>query len=76
MHLYKANSRIKEAELTGWTETGKEIKQNVYFEDFVYFKTVQFSEPVTKFRITIKEVYPGEKCQDTSISAVMFPIKK
>lgn len=76
MHLYKANSRLKEAEFIGWTESGKEIKQNVHFEDFVYFKTVQFSEPVTKFRITIKEVYPGEKWQDTCISAVMFPVEK
>lgn len=74
MHLYKATSRMKEAEFTGWTENSKEIKQNVHFEDFVYFKTVQFSEPVTKFRITIKETYPGEKWQDTAISAVMFPV--
>ncbi len=76
MHLYKANSRLKEAEITGWTENGKEIKQNVHFEDFVYFKTVQFSEPVIKFRITIKEAYPGDKWQDTCISAVMFPVEK
>lgn len=76
MHLYKANSRIKEAEVSGWTEKGKEIKQNVHFEDFVYFKTIQFSEKVTKFRITIKETYPGEKWQDTAISAVMFPVSK
>ena len=76
MHLYKANSRIKEAEFTGWTEKGKEIKQNVHFEDFVYFKTVQFSEPVTRFRITIKDAYPGDKWQDTCISAVMFPVLK
>lgn len=76
MHLYKANSRLKEAEITGWTENGKEIKQNVHFEDFVYFKTVQFSEPVIKFRITIKDAYPGEKWQDTCISAVMFPVER
>lgn len=76
MHLYKANSRMKEAEITGWSENGKEIKQNVYFEDFVYFKTIQFSEPVTKFRITIKEAYPGDKWQDTCISAVMFPVER
>ncbi len=76
MHLYKANSRIKEAEFTGWTEKGKEIKQNVHFEDFVYFKTVQFSEPVTRFRITIKDAYLGDKWQDTCISAVMFPVLK
>jgi len=74
MHLYKENSRIKEAEFLGWTEDGKEIKMKIHFEDFVYFKTVQFSEPVIKFRITIKEVYPGEKWQDTAISAVMFPV--
>ena len=73
IHLYKANSRIKDAEFIGWTEGGKKFKQNVHFEDFVYFKTVQFSEPVIKFRITIKEVYTGEKWQDTCISAVMFP---
>lgn len=76
MHLYKANSRMKEAEITGWSENGKEIKQNVHFEDFVYFKTVQFSEPVIKFRITIKDAYPGEKWQDTCISAVMFPVER
>lgn len=76
MYLYKANSRLKEAEITGWTENGNEIKQNVHFEDFVYFKTVQFSEPVIKFRITIKEAYPGDKWQDTCISAVMFPVER
>ena len=75
MHLYKANSRIKEAEIIGWTVEGHEIKQNVHFEDFVYFKTVQFSKPVKKFHIIIKEVYSGEKWQDTCISAVMFPVK-
>lgn len=74
MNLYHDNSRLKEAEFTGWTENGKEIKQNVHFEDFVYFKTVQFSEPVIKFRITIKEAYSGDKWQDTCISAVMFPV--
>ena len=76
MYLYKANSRLKEAEITGWTENGNEIKQNVHFEDFVYFKTVHFSEPVIKFRITIKEAYPGDKWQDTCISAVMFPVER
>ena len=76
MHLYKANSRMKEAEITGCSENGKEIKQNVHFEDFVYFKTVQFSEPVIKFRITIKEAYSGDKWQDTCISAVMFPVER
>lgn len=73
-HLYKYNSRIKESEVIGWTEKGKDVKQNVHFEDFVYFKTIKFSEPVTKFRIIIKETYPGEKWQDTAISAVLFPI--
>ena len=76
LNLYKDNSRIKEAEFTGWTESGREIKQNIHFEDFVYFKTVIFSEPVIKFRITIKETYNGEKWQDTCISAVMFPVYK
>lgn len=72
-HLYKMNSRIKEALVTGTTAKGKELTQTVYFEDFAYFKTIQFTKPVVKIRITIQDVYPGSKWQDTAISAVMFP---
>jgi len=72
-HLYKMNSRIKKALVTGITAKGKELDQTVYFEDFVYFKTIQFTKPVVKIRITIQDVYPGTKWQDTAISAIMFP---
>ncbi len=72
-HLYKMNSRIKKALVTGITAKGKELDQTVYFEDFVYFKTIQFTKPVVKIRMTIQDVYPGTKWQDTAISAIMFP---
>ena len=33
----------------------------------------EISAPVVKIRITIQDVYPGSKWQDTAISAIMFP---
>ena len=67
------NRRIKKALIKGITAKGKELDQTVYFEDFVYFKTIQFTKPVVKIRITIQDVYAGTKWQDTAISAIMLP---
>ena len=72
-HLYKMNSRMQTALVEGTTADGKKISQTVYFEDFVYFRTIVFAEPVERVRITIQSVYEGAKWQDTAISAIMFP---
>ena len=75
-HLYKMNSRMQTALVEGTTVSGKKISQTVRFEDFVYFRTIVFVEPVERIRITIQSVYEGDKWQDTAISAIMFPEKK
>ena len=75
-HLYKMNSRMQTALVEGTTVRGKKISQTVRFEDFVYFRTIVFAEPVERVRITIQSVYEGDKWQDTAISAIMFPEKK
>ena len=72
-NLFKDNSRIKTAKIIGTTTKHTIIEQTVTFEDFVYFKTVKFPEPVNKFRIVIQSIYPGAKWEDTAISAVLFP---
>lgn len=71
-HLYKMNSRVKDGLAIGTTNTGKIIEQNVHFEDFAYFKTVVFPEPVATMRLVIQSVYPGSKWQDTAISAILL----
>lgn len=72
-HLYKMNSRIKEALFIAETLNGNVITQEIIFPDFVHFKTILFNEPVRSIRILIKSTYPGEKWQDCAISAIMFP---
>ena len=72
-HLYKMNSRMQTALVEGPTVRRKKISQTVRFEDFVYFRTIVFAEPVERIRITIHSVYEGDKWQDTAISAIMFP---
>jgi len=71
-HLYKMNSRVKDGLAIGITSTGKTIEQSVHFEDFAYFKTVIFPEPVVTMRLVIQSVYPGSKWQDTAISAILL----
>ncbi len=71
-HLYKMNSRVKEGLVIGTTSTGKTIELKVHFEDFVYFKTVVFPEPIVTMRLVIQSVYPGSKWQDTAISAILL----
>ncbi len=73
--LFRMNSRIRDAEISGITQNGKTLVQTVSFEDFIYFKTIEFREPVKKIRVTIKTVYPGNKWQDTTVSAIMFPME-
>ncbi|SIQ95627.1 hypothetical protein SAMN05920897_11955 [Alkalispirochaeta americana] len=72
-HLYKMNSRVKAATVIGTTEDGRSLEQQVRFLDFVYFKTIQFPEPVVSMRLVIDSAYPGSRWQDTAISAIMPP---
>ena len=68
MKLYKENSRLKQIEVED-LETGK--KKTVNFEDKVYFNYISFETPLTKLKITIKDVYKGTKYTDTCVSAIL-----
>ena len=68
MKLYKENARVKTFKLE---DLENNTTGTVSFEDYVYFNTVILEKPTTKIRLTIKEVYPGTKYQDTCFSAIL-----
>ncbi len=69
-YLYKANNRVKKATITSLDKDNPfEIEYD--FEDYVHFSEINFPKAVNKVRFTIKEVYEGEKWDDTCITAVI-----
>lgn len=69
-YLYKANNRVKKAVLTSLDKDNQfEIEYD--FDDYVHFSEINFPKSVNKVRFTIKEVYKGEKWDDTCITAVI-----
>ncbi len=69
-YLYKANNRVKKAIITSLDKDNPfEIEYD--FEDYVHFSEINFPKAVNKVRFTIKEVYKGEKWDDTCITAVI-----
>lgn len=69
-YLYKANNRVKTAVVTSLDE-GNPFEFEYRFEDFVYFAEIDFPAKASKVRFTIKDVYNGEKWNDTCITAVI-----
>lgn len=68
--LYKDNSRPKVVELRS---ESPEFTMEYEFEDVVKFHEIALPEPTRSLRMTIKDVYPGRKYDDTCVSAVMLP---
>ena len=69
-YLYKANNRVKKAVISSLDKDNPfEIEYD--FEDYVHFSEINFPKAVNKVRFTIKEVYKGEKWDDTCITAVI-----
>ncbi|MBP7263758.1 MAG: hypothetical protein KBB32_06250 [Spirochaetia bacterium] len=68
--LYKDNSRPKIVELRS---ESPEFTMEYEFEDVVKFHEIALPEPTRSLRMTIKDVYPGRKYDDTCVSAVMLP---
>lgn len=69
-YLYKANNRVKTAVIKSLDENNPfEIEYE--FEDYVHFSEINFPCKVNKVRFTIKEVYKGEKWNDTCVTAVI-----
>ena len=69
-HLYKYNNRVKTAVITS-LDKAHPFEFEYTFEDYVHFSEIQLPEKVGKVRFTIKEVYKGEKWDDTCIQAVI-----
>ncbi len=68
MKLYKENARVKTFKLE---DLDNNITTTVSFDDYVYFNQVILEKPTTKVRLTIQEVYPGTKYQDTCFSSIL-----
>ena len=52
-------------------ESLDDFDEEYEFEDYVHFSEIDFPCEVNKVRFTIKEVYKGEKWDDTCITAVI-----
>jgi len=69
-HLFKANNRVKTAIIRS-NDSGEPFEFDYHFEDMVQFDEIQFPRPAEKIIFEIKDVYPGEKWDDTCISAIL-----
>ncbi|ADK80893.1 NADase-type glycan-binding domain-containing protein [Sediminispirochaeta smaragdinae] len=69
-YLFKANNRVKTAIIRS-ADSGEPFEFEYQFEDMVRFDEIRFPRPAEKVVFEIKDVYPGEKWDDTCISAVL-----
>lgn len=69
-YLYKANNRVKLVEVRSIDE-GNPFEITYSFDDIVYFAKIKLPRKADKVRFTIREVYLGEKWNDTCITAVI-----
>lgn len=64
-HLYKKNARMKKVLVEG-----DDFSFEYTFEDYVHFAQIDFPKKVDKIKLTVKEVYDGEKWSDMAISGL------
>ena len=69
MYLFKENSRVKTILVE--SENPKFSKE-YELEDLVKFNVIKLPEKTDHVRITIKDVYKGEKYDDTCISSILI----
>lgn len=68
MHLYKDNSRVKRLLIESVEPA---FKQEYELEDVVRYNVISLPRKTAKIRMTILDVYPGRKWQDTCISSIL-----
>ena len=68
LNLFRENNRPKVLTISD-LENDKEYI--IHVQDYVYFSDVAFEPETSKIRITISDVYPGTKYNDTCISALI-----
>lgn len=67
-HLFKANNRVK----TILVESSEpKFSQEYELEDAAKYTSIKLPAKTNRVRITIKEVYPGTKWQDTCLSSIL-----
>lgn len=69
-HLYRHNNRVRTAIIRS-ADSGEPFEFEHTFEDVVHFDEIPLPRPARKVIFEIKDVYPGEKWDDTCISAVL-----
>ncbi len=69
-HLFKDNNRVRTAIIRS-DDSGEPFEFEYHFEDMVRFDEIRFPRPVEKVIFEIKDVYVGEKWDDTCISAIL-----
>jgi len=67
LNLYKDNNRLKRVRVDGGA-----FSIEYAFEDFVWFHKIAFPTAVDRITITVLEVYPGRKWDDTCVSAIFL----
>ena len=64
-HLYKMNARMKTVRVQG---DGFDFEYT--FKDYVHFAQIDFPKQVTNVKLTVTDVYDGEKWEDMAISGL------
>jgi len=67
--LYKQNNRLKTIRITS-TDPSISFSMDYHFKDVVAFHEIIFPEFVSGIEITILDVYPGSKWDDTCVTTV------
>jgi hypothetical protein len=68
MHLYMDNSRVKRVRI----ESSAPVFMKEYeLQDIVRYNLIQLPAKTRHIRMTILDVYPGRKWQDTAISSIL-----
>lgn len=71
-YLYKANNRLKTVVVES-LDLENNFKIEYEFADFVHFAEITLPQMTDKVKITITEIYPGERWNDTCVTAVIAP---
>jgi hypothetical protein len=68
LDLYKKNSRVKVFTLE---DLDNNINSKIKLADEVVFQNFKLQKPTKHIRLTIKEVYKGNKWEDTCVSSII-----
>jgi hypothetical protein len=73
LDLFYQNSRVKKIRLEYKDSQRNDCEETVEFKDTPKPQWIEFSRvPITQIKITILEVYPGERYKDTVISNMIY----